>query len=136
MGLRSYRRYKTYLAITYDTPPAAIEAFVSGLKKIVDTHAATRKDYYNVYLNTFGASSLDILFYIFFDVKTWPEELQARHDVNLSIIKLADELDIRFAFNTQTVHVEDFPEKRSLTPSEYPSREEMNSKVGAFENFK
>lgn len=135
MGLRRYRRYKTSLAITYDTPPQSIESFVAGLKKIVETHPTTRKDYYNVYLNSFGDSSLNILFYIFFDVKTWPQELESRHEVMLSIIKLADELNIRFAFNTQTLHVEDFPEKNSLTPSDYPSKDELNSAVGAFENF-
>ncbi len=106
MGMRQYRRYKTILGITYDTPPASIETFILGLKNIVDTHPTTRKDYYNVYLNTFGSSSLEILFYIFFDVKTWPEELQARQEVNLAILKLAEELNISFAFNTQTVHLE------------------------------
>lgn len=136
MGLRRYRRYKTSLAITYDTPPQSIEAFVQGLKKIVVTHPSTRKDYYNIYLNSFGSSSLDILFYIFFDVKTWPEELQARHEVILSIIKLADELQIRFAFNTQTVHVEDFPEKKSMTPTAYPSKQELGASVETFESFK
>jgi len=136
MGMRSYRRYRTLLAITYDTPPATIEAFVSGLKSIVDNHPCTRKDYYNVYLNTFGASSLDILFYIFFDVKTWPEELQARHDVNLSIIKLADVLGVRFAFNTQTVHIEDFPEKKSLTPNKSLTKDELNERLGMFEPVK
>jgi MscS family membrane protein len=133
MGLRKYRRYKTVLAITYDTPPASIDAFVLGLKKIVDSHPSTRKDYYNVYLNTFGASSLDILFYIFFEVNTWPEELQARHEVNLSIIKLADELGVRFAFNTQTIHIEDFPEKKSLTPQDYLSKKQLKEKVSSFE---
>jgi MscS family membrane protein len=121
------------MAITYDTPPMVIEAFVLGLKKIVEVHPATRKDYYNVYLNSFGSSSLDILFYIFFEVKDWQEELQARHDVNLSIIKLADELGIRFAFSTQTLHVEDFPEKKSLTPQEHLSKQELENTVGAFE---
>ena len=92
--------------------------------------------YYNVYLNTFGSSSLDILFYIFFDVKTWPEELKARHDVNLSIIKLAESLGVRFAFSTQTLHVEDFPEKMTLTPNDYPDREELKERVKAFEIVK
>ena len=74
--------------------PLVMKKFYTLLEKIVKTHSSTRKDYYNVYLNTFGSSSLDILFYIFFDVKTWPEELKARHDVNLSIIKLAESLKI------------------------------------------
>lgn len=129
MGKRKYRRYKTMISVTYDTPPHLVDAFVEGLRKIVENHPDTRKDYYNVYLNTFGGSSLDILFYIFFAVPSWPAELKARHEVNLDIMKLADKLGVRFAFPTQTVHVEDFPGKPSLTPQEYVTAEEAKKKL-------
>lgn len=129
MGKRNYRRYKTMIAVTYDTPPHLVDAFVEGLRKIVETHPDTRKDYYNVYLNTFGGSSLDILFYIFFSVSTWPAELKARHEVNLEIMTLADKLGVRFAFPTQTLHVEDFPGKPSLSPQEYLTAEEAKRKI-------
>lgn len=133
MGLRKYRRYKTYIAVTYDTPPALLNAFVDGLRKIVDTHPDTRKDYYNVYVNTFNNSSIDILFYIFFAVPTWPQELNARHEVNVAIMKLAEELGVRFAFPTQTIHVEDMPEKEPKTPvyGELQDRE-LKEKVDKF----
>lgn len=132
MGMRQYRRYKTSLTITYDTPADLVDVFVKGLEKIVLEHPATRKDYYNIYLNNFGGSSLDILFYIFFEVPTWPEELKARHEVMLSIIKLAEELGVRFAFPTQTVHMETFPEKDSLTPTYSGDKSEYESKMNAW----
>ena len=116
MGMRVYRRFKTNIAVTYDTPPALLETFVEGLKLIVKNHPKTRKDYYEIHLNSFGASSLDILFYIFFNVPTWSEELKYRGEVMLSIIELADRLGVRFAFPTSTLHVENFPEKAGLTP--------------------
>lgn len=116
MGLREYRRFKTHLALTYDTPPELIEVFVEGLDKIVQDHPHTRKDNYHIYMNDMGAHSLDVLFYIFFKVPTWAEELKARQEIILSILKLADELGVRFAFPTQTLHVEEFPEKKSMTP--------------------
>ncbi len=109
MGSRQYRRYKTYITITYDTPREKIDEFVEGLRMIVENHPNTRKDSYHVYFNRFGSSSLDILFYIFFAVPTWGEELKARHEVNLEIMRLAEDLKINFAFNTQTLHVESFP---------------------------
>lgn len=136
MGMRQYRRYKTNLAITYDTPADLVDVFVKGLEKIVLEHPATRKDYYNIYMNNFGGSSLDILFYIFFEVPTWPEELKARHEVMLSIIKLAEELGVRFAFPTQTVHMETFPEKESLTPNYSGDKSEYESKMNAWFNQK
>ena len=65
MGQRKYRRYKTYLGLTYDTPTDKIELFIKKLEGLVLAHAKTRKDYYNIYFNSFNNSSLDILFYIF-----------------------------------------------------------------------
>jgi MscS family membrane protein len=56
--------------------------------------------------------------------------------VNLSILKLAEEMDVRFAFNTQTIHIEDFPEKKSLMPNEYPEREDLKARVSSFESYK
>ena len=37
-GLRKYRRYKTVLGIRYDTPPELIEAFVKGVRQIIEVH--------------------------------------------------------------------------------------------------
>ena len=116
-GLRQYRRFFMHIAITYDTPPDLIEVFVMGLRKIVDKHPKTRKDFYIVEFNEMADFSLRIMFYIFFEVPTWPEELRARHEVLIEIVRLAERLGVRFAFPTQTLHMETFPDKSSLTPA-------------------
>ena len=115
-GLREFRRFFMHIAITYDTPPDLIEVFVQGLRKIVDKHPKTRKDFYIVEFNEMGDFSLKIMFYIFFAVPTWPEELKARHEVLIEIVRLAEKLGVRFAFPTSTLHMENFPGKHSLTP--------------------
>jgi MscS family membrane protein len=115
-GLRQYRRFYTTLTVTYDTPPDLVEAFVQGLRKIVENHPDTRKDAFNVYFNNLSAYSQDIMFYIFFQVATWQEELRCRHEILVQIVKLANSLGVRFAFPTQTLHMENFPEKKSLIP--------------------
>ncbi len=115
-GLREYRRFFMHIAITYDTPPDLIEVFVKGLRKIVEDHPNTRKDFYIVEFNEMGDFSLRIMFYIFFAVPTWGEELRARHEVLIEIVRLAEKLGVRFAFPTSTLHMENFPGKRSLTP--------------------
>jgi MscS family membrane protein len=115
-GLRQYRRFFMHIAVTYDTPPALIEVFVEGLRKIVQRHPKTRKDFYIIEFNEMGDFSLKIMFYIFFAVPTWPEELKARHEILIEIVRLAEKLGVRFAFPTQTLHMENFPEKRSQTP--------------------
>ncbi len=115
-GLRKYRRFYLQIAVTYDTPPDLIQVFVEGLRKIVEEHPKTRKDYYNIEFNDMGDFALKIMFYIFFAVPTWPEELRARHEVLLEIVRLAEKLGVRFAFPTQTLHMETFPDKTSLMP--------------------
>ncbi len=128
-GLRKYRRFFTHISLTYDTPPDLIQTFVDGLKKIVDLHPKTRKDFYEIHFNEMGASSLNVMFYIFFDVPTWSEELHARHEVLLSVVELAEELGVNFAFPTQTLHVETFPEKKGNSPEYTDSRPELRKKL-------
>lgn len=116
-GLRVYRRYSTKLTIAYDTPPALIEQFIEGLKEMVIHHPDTRKDYYEIHLNEMSASSLDILFYIFFSVKDWSSELSAKHDLLMNILRLAARLGVRFAYPTSTIHIEEFPGNGRSSPA-------------------
>lgn len=104
-GKRRYRRYRTMLNVTYDTPPERIDAFCEGIREIIREHPYTRKDYYHVYLNEFGAHSLDILLYMFFQAPDWPTEIRERHRLMLDVIRLAHSLGVSFAFPTQTLHL-------------------------------
>ncbi len=132
-GLRNYRRFYTQIAITYDTPPELIEVFVKGLREIVENHPHTWKENYHVYFNDMASSSLNIMFYIFFGVPTWGQELQCRHEILMSIVKLAQEIGINFAFPTQTLHIENLPGQPSLSPS-YLDSDQANAKLGSFFN--
>jgi MscS family membrane protein len=131
-GLRVYRRFYTKIAITYDTPADLIETFVAGLRAIVDRHPETRKDFYQIHFNDMSDFSLQIMFYIFFAVPTWNDELRCRHEILLEIIKLAEELNIRFAFPTQTLHLETMPGKEALTPVYNESVDELKLKLGNY----
>ena len=65
---------------------------------------------------------------------TWSEELKARHEVIMSILKLAHTLGVNFAFPTQTLHVHDLPGQPSLSPeyvNEEKARKEMNDFFGS-----
>ena len=97
---------KLMLGVTYSTSADQIEAFVEGIKGLLRAHPGVRQDYFEVHFNTFSASSLDILLYAFFDVSSWTEELTSRHRLLLDIKRLAEALQIDFAFPTQTVHLE------------------------------
>lgn len=133
-GLRQYRRFSTKIALTYDTPTALIEEFVAGLREIVDHHPNTRKDYYEIHMNDMNSHSLDILFYIFFKVPSWSDELKARHEVIIAIMELAEQLEVRFAFPTQTLHIEDLPGQASLSPTYTTDTSTIKERTAAFVN--
>lgn len=105
-GARAFRRWRTYIAITYDTPPERIDAFCEGIRELIRRHPYTRKDSFHVYLNQFGPHSLDILVYMFFTAPDWGTELRERHRLAVDILRLAARLGVQMAFPTQTLHFE------------------------------
>jgi MscS family membrane protein len=104
-GARKYRRHFTTLNLTYDTTPEQMQAFVEGVRGIVLAHPKTRKDAFEIHMSGFGAHSLDVMLYYFFEVSTWSAELEGKHEVMVSIMRLAKELGVSFAFPTRTLHI-------------------------------
>jgi MscS family membrane protein len=104
-GKRRYRRLSTTLGVTYDTTPEQIEAFCEGIREIIRQHPYTRKDYFHVYLNSWGDFALNILLYVFFECPDWSVELRERQRLMLDIMRLAERLGVSFAFPTQTLEI-------------------------------
>lgn len=132
-GQRHYRRTYVTLNVTHDTTPSQMQAFVEGIRALIVSNEFTRKDYYEVHMSGFGASSLEVMVYFFFKVPSWSEELRQRHNVFLEIMRLARELSIRFAFPTQTLHVESLaaPGAKRHVP-EPPQDSALSAVVHAF----
>jgi MscS family membrane protein len=105
MGARRYRRMKTMLGLTYQTPPEKIDAFCEGIRELVRLHPYMRKDYYHVYFNEYNSASLDILVYVFWETPDWNTELRERHRFLLDILRLAKQVDVDFAYPTQTLYL-------------------------------
>ena len=125
MGARKYRRVYANLSITYDTPPPKVEAFLEGIKNIIKANSYTRKDYYHVIFKEYGDSGLIIMVYFYLRVEDWSTELLERQNVYLEIHRLAKDLGIEFAFPTQTLHIENFPEKKPLRPPTVHNEKEL-----------
>ncbi len=141
-GARRYRRWKTTVSVTYDTPPERIEAFCEGIRELVRRHPYTRKDYYQVYLNAFAPASLDVLLYIFFECPDWSTELRERQRLMLDVIRLAGRMGVEFAFPTQTLHVHQsdpptgepagFGDQRAVNQASLRGRQEARDIIGTF----
>ena len=106
---RKFRRVKTLIQVNYDTPVERLESFVEGIKKIIEEHPNTRKDFFHIVFNDFGEHSLNVLLYFFLKVPDWSTELLQRQKIFLDIMKLAESMDVKFAFPTRTLHVKSIP---------------------------
>ena len=116
MGARTWRRYKTTLGLAYHTPPEKVQAFVEGVRAVIRANPSMRTDFYIVEFHGFGASTLDVLLYCFIRAGDWNAELRARHVLNLDILRLAESLQVEFAFPTQTLHVAETPDRKPQYP--------------------
>ncbi|MCA9730957.1 mechanosensitive ion channel family protein [candidate division KSB1 bacterium] len=132
MGMREFRRLKAYLGLTYSTTAEQMQAFVEGIRTIVQANPHTRKDYYEIHFNSFGDYSLNVLVYVFFKVPSWSDELRERHNLLLEILRLAEKIGVEFAFPTQTLHLDSMPEKTPRQVGKDLSNEEMAKMIAAF----
>jgi MscS family membrane protein len=131
LGMRVYRRFQTSISLTYDTPVELIETYCKGLRQIILMHPKTRKDSFEVYLNDMAPSSLNILLNVFFIDEGWSSELKGRHEIISEAIRLAELLKIRFAFPTQTLHLETTPGRMNPDfdyPQDSETKEELMDK--------
>ncbi len=131
LGKRQARRTRAVLDITYDTPPEKIEAFVEGIKNIIQSNSYTRKDYYQCYFSDYGPHSLQILLNFFLKAPDWDTELLQKQNIFLEILRLAKELEIDFAFPTQTLDVPSLPGQEKKAKQKI-SKEALWKKALAF----
>jgi MscS family membrane protein len=117
LGARRWRRWLTRLGVEYSTPPETIEAFCEGIRELIRRSPITRKEGFEVWANEFGASAIEIVVAVYFPAPTWSAELEARHRLLLDVMRLAERLDMSFAFPTRTLHV--------LRPGESPAPERL-----------
>jgi MscS family membrane protein len=133
-GSRSFRRYQTELTITYGTPPEKIDAFVQGIRSILENHPDVRKeDGYQVYFHAMGPSSLNIFLAAWFMLPDYAQWLRARQEVFIQVLELAESMGISFAFPSTSVYLENFPAQEGrkppmdLTHEIYPEEDEPNA---------
>lgn len=106
-GMRRYRRLRTTIGVTYDTPPDKLDQFTNRIREMLFSHPHIWNEKRLVYFNDFAASSLNILVYCFIMATNWQEELEIRNEILLQIIRIADEMEVEFAFPTQVVRVKE-----------------------------
>ncbi len=109
---REHREVKTLLNITYDTPAERVQAFVDGVRQILEGHPETRKDNLQVRFFDFGPHSLDILVKFLIKAPNRLAELAEREGIMLDILRLAEAQGVKFAFPTQSLYIEGLPDNQ------------------------
>lgn len=113
MGVRVYRLFQTQLGVTYDTSPERIELFTDSLKQLIISHPHTQKEGYYVHLSSLADSSLNILFRAPLQVTDYATELRVKEELLLAILRIANSLEIGFAFPSSSIYVETMPSEKA-----------------------
>lgn len=104
MGVRTCRRIRQVLGITYETPPELIEQFVEQIRYLIKQHPKVNPETVTVTFNNYGASSLDVLVIFHLQVYTGAEEQEHQQAILVDILKTAALMKVNFAYPTQTVY--------------------------------
>ncbi len=111
IGKRQLRKYSTKFSLPFDTPVEVIDAFVAELQQIILNHPSTAKDNYQVHFSDISQFAYEVMFVIHIDAKDYTEELNARHEILREVLNLAKILNVKFAFNTQTINLNEKPKE-------------------------
>ncbi len=131
-GQREYRRTFVTLGLTYDSSPEQVQAFVEGIRAIIQANELTRKDSYEVHFSGFGASALEVMVYYFFRCDTWTDELRERHNMFLEFMRLAEEVGVSFAFPTRSLHLATMAEPTEQPSPSAPQPDRLRAVVDGF----
>lgn len=112
---RGIRRINMNIGLTYDTSRDQVLKIVEEIKYMLHAHdGISHHDTLLVNFESFGDSSLNILIYTFTNTANWDKYLNIREDIHLKIMQIVEENHASFAFPSQSLYVEQLPEKNSI----------------------
>ena len=103
---RDRRRIKMRIGLTYATTPQTMQKILQEIRDMLQDHPMIHKEPMFVYFDEFGASSLDLFFYLFTTTANWEEYLKIREDINFKIINIVQKHGSDFAYPSQSIYFE------------------------------
>jgi len=104
MSLRTFRRSKFQVGLTYDTAIDQIKAIVKDVQAYIDEHEKTNQDGL-VRFEEFGDSSLNLTILLYVDTQNYDEYMMVVEDINFRIMEIVKEHGSDFAFPSTTVYL-------------------------------
>jgi MscS family membrane protein len=105
LTLRSQRRARFMVGLTYNTHPDTVRAIVADIQKELDDHPQTSMDGV-AHLYEFGESSLSILVQYFVNSMDWNVYLRVREEINFKVMDIVHQRGSQFAFPTRSIYLE------------------------------
>ncbi|PCJ86389.1 MAG: mechanosensitive ion channel protein MscS [Flavobacteriales bacterium] len=105
MTLRTFRRGRYTIGVTYNTSIEQIKAIVADIQQFIDQHPHTNQDG-KVKFTEFGDSSLNILVQYYVDTMDWGVFLDVQQDINYKIMDIVKQHGSDFAFPSRTIYME------------------------------
>jgi len=117
-SVRTKRRQRLLVQVTYDTSRAKIEELVAGIRQLLANDPVVENSSSQVCFNDFAESSLDILVIFQLLVTDSVSELASREAVLLQIMDLLKEAGVEFAFPTRTLYLQTPAQAQTLSSVE------------------
>ena len=105
LGLRSVRRVKFNIGLTYETSTEQIKSIVNDIQEMINQHEKTNQDG-RVRFQEFGSSSLDIMIVYFVNSPRWEDLINVKEDINFKIMDIVKKHNSEFAFPSTTVYLQ------------------------------
>ena len=131
-GMRIFRLFSLKIGIKYDTPPDLIEKYIKGLRQIIHHHPDTNEEGQYVHLSEMGDSDLKIMFRTFLKVPNYGEELKAKEEILLGILRFSELLGVQLAFPSSSVYVESLNKENSPSTDYETESQSLDNKIERF----
>lgn len=134
LGARVFRLVHFMIAIVYSTPTDKIAVFVDQLRAMAADHPDTVKDKIMIFLSDLNSSSIDIRFRVPIEVNDIVKEYEVREELVTAVIHIARQMDVSFAYPSQSLYVEQFTAefKKEISddiPTTFTSMDELRSRL-------
>lgn len=113
LTLRTFRRVKFDVNLTYDTSSEQIKSITADIHQAIEHHPRTNQEV-KVAFYALSAHSKDIMVQYFIDTMDWNEYIDIKQEINYLIVDIVEKHGAEFAFPTTTVHLPGDSEGMSL----------------------
>ena len=105
-GMRSSRRFRILLQLDVNTPLEKIEQFCERLRYLCQIHQFIETTSAQVFLYDITERAINVLVNVYFVTTNGTVELTERHKLILEILKTANDLEIKFINQNQSIIIE------------------------------